>query len=471
MASADAHDQPSPAVRRTSVTRGPFSALPLSARLNAPRVFAPAPSLLNPASLVNFPSDWLLRRRVFYGWWIVAASFGLAGLVSGFIFLGFTAFLVPFTESFDVGRGEISLVFGFSSVAGVAASPLVGRFGARRVTMAGVISMCAGLCLMSLAQNLLHYGLIHLTLVTMGGFVVLFYGSSTVVNNWFDKRRGLAFGVFFTGISLGAALVFVVNFLVETMGWRDATLVIGIFGLVVGLPLASILRDRPEDFGMLPDDAPPDSGPARPTTTARGFAEQGLTLRQALRTSAFWTLSVGFASRNFVIAGMAAHFIPAVVDKGFSTTTGAQMLLVFAGAAFVNRLLTSFISDYVPKAKMTGLMVAIGAGSFLIMMWADTIWGIVLFVVVYSLAWAGSGGGMVSAIRGEFFGRANYAVISGAGNLVQAGGEVLGPAIAGILYDRTGSYTDSYFVFIGMLSLSTVALLLTRAPRASASMS
>ncbi len=418
---------------------------------------------MNAASFVNVLSDWLLRRRVFYGWWIVGASFGLAGLVSGFIFLGFTAFLVPYTESFGVGRGPISLVFGFSSVAGVAASPLVGRYGARRVTMAGVASMGAGLCLMSLAQNLLHYGLIQLTLVTMGGFVVLFYGSATVVNNWFERRRGLAFGFFFTGISLGAALVFVVNFLVESLGWRDATLVIGVTTFVIGLPLASILRDRPEDFGMLPDGDPPDSARARP---AAGFAEHGLTLRQAMRTSAFWTLSIGFASRNFVIAGMAAHFIPAVVDKGFSSTTGAQMLLVFAGAAFVNRLLTSYISDYVPKAKMTALMVAIGVGSFFIMMWAESIWIIVAFVLVYSLAWAGSGGGMISAIRGEFFGRANYAVISGAGNLVQAGGEVLGPAAAGILYDRTGSYTSAYVVFIGMLSLSTVALLLTRAPRA-----
>ncbi len=418
---------------------------------------------MNAASLVNVLSDWLLRRRVFYGWWIVGASFGLAGIVSGFIFLGFTAFLVPYTESFGVGRGPISLVFGFSSVAGVAASPLIGRYGARRVTMAGVASMGAGLCLMSLAQNLLHYGLIQLTLVTMGGFVVLFYGSATVVNNWFDRRRGLAFGFFFTGISLGAALVFVVNFLVESLGWRDATLVIGVTTFVIGLPLASILRDRPEDFGMLPDGDRPDSARARP---AAGFAEHGLTLRQAMRTSAFWTLSIGFASRNFVIAGMAAHFIPAVVDKGFSSTTGAQMLLVFAGAAFVNRLLTSYISDYVPKAKMTALMVAIGVGAFFIMMWAESIWVIVIFVLVYSLAWAGSGGGMISAIRGEFFGRANYAVISGAGNLVQAGGEVLGPAAAGILYDRTGSYTNAYLVFIGMLSLSAIALLLTRAPRA-----
>ena len=419
---------------------------------------------MNAASIVNAPSDWLLRRRVFYGWWIVGASFGLAGLVSGFIFLGFTAFLVPYTESFGVGRGPVSLVFGFSSVAGVAASPLIGRFGARRVTMAGVASMGAGLCLMSLAQNLLHYGLIQLTLVTMGGFVVLFYGSSTVVNNWFEKRRGLAFGFFFTGISLGAALVFVVNFLVESLGWRDATLVIGVTTFVIGLPLASILRDRPEDLGMLPDGDPPDSAAARLGAGGR-FAEHGLTLRQAMRTSAFWTLSIGFASRNFVIAGMAAHFIPAVVDKGFSSTTGAQMLLVFAGAAFVNRLLTSYISDYVPKTKMTALMVAIGVGAFFIMMWAEAIWVIVIFVLVYSLAWAGSGGGMISAIRGEFFGRANYAVISGAGNLVQAGGEVLGPAAAGIIYDRTGSYTNAYFVFIGMLTLSTVALLLTRAPR------
>lgn len=421
---------------------------------------------MNAASFVNVLSDWLLRRRIFYGWWIVGASFGLAGLVSGFIFLGFTAFLIPFTESFDVGRGPISLVFGFSSVAGVAASPLVGRFGARRVTIVGVASMCAGLCLLSLAQNLLHYALIHLTLVTMGGFAVLFYGSATVVNNWFDKRRGLAFGFFFTGISLGAALVYVVNFLVESLGWRDAVLVMGTAGLVVGLPLASLLRDRPEDFGMLPDGAPPpDTAAAAPSRRAVEFAEHGLTLGQALRTPGFWTLSIGFSTRNFVIAGMALHFIPAFIEKGYTSTTGAEMLLVFAGAGLVSRLITGYISDYVPKTKMTALMVAIGAGAFLIMLWAEAIWALLLFVLVYSLAWAGSGGGMISAIRGEFFGRANYAVISGAGNLVQAGGELLGLTMAGVLYDWTGSYTNTYFVFIGAMMVSAVALLLTRPPR------
>ena len=354
-----------------------------------------------------------------------------------------------------MGRGQISFVFGLSSVFGVAASPLVGRYGARQVTMAGVVSMCVGLCLLSLAQNLLHYALIHLTLVTMGGFVVLFYGSSTVVNNWFDKRRGLAFGVFFTGISLGAALVFVVNLLVESLGWRDAMLVLGVAGLIVGLPSPQSFATAPRTSECCPMARRPTrlrAGPPPPLAASPNTASR---LRQALRTSAFWTLSVGFASRNFVIAGMAAHFIPAVVDKGFSSTTGGQMLLVFAGAGFVSRLLTSYISDYVPKTKMTAVMVAIGAGAFFILTRADTIMGIVIFVLVYSLAWAGSGGGMISAIRGEFFGRANYAVISGAGNLVQAGGELLGPTIAGILFDRTGSYTNTYFVFMGMLMVST----------------
>ena len=417
------------------------------------------------SSLSDLPSEWLLQRQLFYGWWIVAASFGLAGLVSGFVFLGFTAFLVPFTESFDVGRDKISLVFGLSSVSGVAAAPLVGRFGGRRVTMVGVTSMGVGLILLSLAQNLLHYALIHLTLITMGGFVVLFYGSATIVNNWFDKKRGLAFAVVFTGISLGAALVVVVNYLVENIGWREAALIIGIAAIVIGLPLASLLRERPEDFGMLPDGERRRESPSPTTQRAQLPRDRGFTLRQALRTPSFWMLSLAFAARNFVIVGMSAHFIPAIEAKGFSSTTGAQILLVFAVVAGASRIVTGIISDRVRKTRMTALMTAIAAGAFLLMIWADSIGVIVLFVLIYSVAWAGSGGGMLSAIRGEFFGRANYASISGAGSLVQATGEFLGPFIAGLLFERTGAYTSSYVVFIVMMGVATIVLLMTRAPR------
>lgn len=393
----------------------------------------------------------------------MAASFGLAALVSGFVFLGFTAFMIPFTKSFDVGRDQISLVFGFSSIAGVAAAPLVGKFGARPVTMVGVTSMGVGLILLSLAQSLLHYAFIHLTLITMGGFVVLFYGSATIVNNWFDKKRGLAFGIVFTGISLGAALVTVVNYLVEGLGWREAALIIGVVGIVVGLPLASLLRERPEDFGMLPDGRRAPTHPAPSVSELK--TERGFTLKQALHTPSFWMLSIGFSARNFVIAGMSAHFIPAIEDKGFSSSTGAQMLLVFAFVAGASRVLTAILSDHVRKTRLTALMTAIAGGAFLLLIWADSIALIIVFVLIYSLAWAGSGGGMLSAVRGEFFGRGSYAAISGAGNLVQAGGEFLGPFVAGLLFERTGAYNSAYVVFIGMMGLSTIVMLLTRPPR------
>ena len=141
------------------------------------------------------------------------------------------------------------------------------------------------------------------------------------------------------------------------------------------------------------------------------------------------------------------------------------MLLVFAFVAGASRVLTAILSDHVRKTRLTALMTAIAGGACLLLIWADSIALIIVFVLIYSLAWAGSGGGMLSAVRGEFFGRGSYAAISGAGNLVQAGGEFLGPFVAGLLFERTGAYNSAYVVFIGMMGLSTIVMLLTRPPR------
>jgi len=421
---------------------------------------------LNLPSLRLTPPESILGRHIFYGWWIVAGMFGLASMVSGFFFLGFSAFVIPLTREFDVGRDIVALVFGVSSSVAAIFALIATRLSPRVMTFVGILMMGVGFLLLGRAGTFLVYACIQILLVGVGGFFIVLYGSGTIINNWFNKKRGLAFAIGLTGMSFGALLVSLTRYLIDSMGWRDATLIIGVTILTIGLPIAAIMRTRPEDQGLLPDgDEPHPGARARDeTTTASTSAENGLTVRQALATQAFWVVTMAFLARSFVTTGLATHFIPAIEDKGFSAATGAAMLSIFALMTIPSRLAAAYLGDRWRRTAIAGLLMALMAVSMAIMVWAQSLTIIVLFVLIYSLAWGGIGGAMALAIRGEFFGRRHFAAISGATVLIIGLGEISGPFFAGFIFEETGTYRLAYVVFTIVGLLSAAGLLLVRSP-------
>ena len=414
------------------------------------------------------PPESILGRPVFYGWWIVTAVFGLTSMVSGFYFLGFSAFVLPLSETFDVGRDSVGLLFGVSSSVAAVFGLAAARISPRVMTFAGVLMMGVGFLLLGRAESFLAYAFIQAPLVATGGFLIVMYGSGTIINNWFSKRRGLAFAIGMTGVSFGALLVNLTQFLIDGMGWRDTTLVLGIIVLTAGLPLAAIMRTRPEDEGLLPDGEPPRPGvQARATSAAAPVlpADSGHTVRQALATRTFWVMSLAFMSRNFVTTGLGGHFIPAIEDKGFTAAAAAALLIAFAVMTVPSRLTSGYLGDRWRRNIIAGLLMVVIAGSMLIMIWAQALALIIVFVLLYGAAWGGIGGAMSMALRGEFFGRRDFAAIASVTTLVIGLGELSGPFVAGRIFEETGSYRLAYVAFAVAALISAIGLLSLRPPQ------
>ena len=418
-------------------------------------------------SLRLTPPDSIFGRRVFYGWWIVAAAFGLTSMISGFYFLGYSAFVNPLSETFDVGVDRIGLVFGISSSVAAVFGLAAARLSPRLMTFAGVLMMGGGFLLVGRAESFLVYALVQTTLVATGGFMVVMYGSGSIINNWFARRRGLAFAIGMTGVSFGAVLVNLTQFLIDSMGWQDATLILGIIVLAVGLPLAAIMRARPEDEGLLPDGDPPRPGVTAPTASAAPTspAYAGFTLREALSTRVFWVMSAAFLARNFVTTGFGFCFIPAIEDKGFTAAAGASVLIVFAVMTVPSRLTSGYLGDLWRRNTVAGVMMAGIAASMLIMIWAETLVVIIVFLFIYGSFWGGIGGAMSMALRGEFFGRRNFAAIASVTTLVIGLGEIAGPTAAGFIFEETGSFQLAFVAFAIAALVSAVGLLSLRPPR------
>ena len=404
--------------------------------------------------------------RVFYGWWIVLIAALSAAIASGAFFSGFSAFFLPLTEEFDVSRGALSSVVSISSLSTGLVAPFQGyltdRFGPRRVIYVGVTMMGLGFVLISTAQSFILFAVYLIVFIPVGANMGFLFPALTAVGNWFIKRRGTAFGMAMSGFGLGLALVVVTNYLVESLGWRGAAVTLGLFVWGVGFPLGSLVRHRPEQYGMLPDgekqlvDSSAPDAPAVPMET-------DFTAREALRASAFWWMCLSFSCRSFVNVALAVHFIPAMQGKGFSSGTAAALLGLLGFLTIVSRLGNGLLADVVNKRQLAMGQAAIITVSMLIFVWSTSLWQVVIFLVLYAST-TGGGGSLMFTMLAEQFGRKSFATINGFGLTVGVIGSALGPAFAGFSFDATDSYDVAFYGLSLVAFVAVLAMLMTKRP-------
>jgi sugar phosphate permease len=233
-------------------------------------------------------------------------------------------------------------------------------------------------------------------------------------------------------------------------GWRRAAFGNGVVFLLVGLPLAMWVRRSPESLGLRPDgDAPTFSETTGRREQQRIADETHFTLAEAVRTSSFWFLTIGTALRVVTLTAVTVHYIPIMVWKGFSQTEAAFFLGLQAFFGLPTTLLFGWLADRVNKPRLMGVCMFFAALALLILILGQREWQIWFFLPLFSLV--ESTFPVNWSTVGEFFGRAHFAKIRGSMVFVQAWGAVLGPVVAGAIYDRTQSYGYLLWGLVGVL--------------------
>ncbi|MBI4233774.1 MAG: MFS transporter [Chloroflexi bacterium] len=416
--------------------------------------------------------------NLFYGWWIVIAGAAGMALSAGLNFYGFSAFFVPLTQEFGWNRTALSGVYSFSRLESGILGPvegfLVDKLGPRIMMLVGVPLMAAGFILLSQVHSLATLYLVYILFITLGSGLAFSTPISATVANWFQRKRSLAFGIMWSGVGLGGAtMVPMVSWLIVTSGWRVAAVVSGILIFVVGLPIALVVRHRPERYGYLPDGGPSDRpterggghrGEQRATTPAG--QEEDMTARQALRTRAFWLLAVAVGLRHVVTTGFLIHLIPMLTDRGISITVAGSMLGSVALLSITGRMGLAWLGDRFSKTLLMSLATGLMGLTMLGMSGVTSTWGIVLLLVAYAMSYGGLTV-LPLPLQADLFGRGAFATIRGFLGVVQTGGGLAGPLIAGFVYDTTQSYSNAFLAFAAAAFLSAVTILLVRKPRAA----
>jgi MFS family permease len=429
---------------------------------------------------LNALRDRFNVQRVFYGWWVVAASMIVLSIGAGFYRLGFGIFFLPLAAEFDTSRAALSGAISIATVEGGMLGPvggyLVDRYGPRRVMVIGVGIMGLGFLLMSMVSSLFMFYVVYLLLISLGTSIGILVPTLVAPANWFVKKRGLALGITTSGVGLAGLFVPLLGWLVINLGWRPTAIVSGMFVLGVGLPVAMVMRHRPEQYGMLPDGrsaAPaaeaqkesPDSVPPleRVSATQGNEIEETYSMREALKTPAFWQLSVVFGLRQTIIGAIGLHQVPFLIGIGINPQMAATVLGMTAIASVVGRLGFGWLADRVPKRFVMAATIGLAALGALVLAHVTAWWHLIFFVMIYGVGWGG-GATAMSIVRADYFGRRAFGTISGMMNMVQMFGLVLGPIFAGFVYDVTESYYLAFMTFGISGALAAVLMLFIRPP-------
>src|SRR4051812_5862894 len=272
-------------------------------------------------------------RRIFYGWTMVAAATGLQFLQAGLMMQSFGAYVAVLSEERGWSKTALSGAAALHQMEVAVLGPVLGwmldRFGPRRFVRAGVVMFGIGLMGLSRVDTLLQFYAAFIV-IALGASFCGFFPLNVALIHWFERRRARAISSMSIGLALGGVMVPAVAWSLQTYGWRATALTSGMIAIVVGFPLASLIRNRPEDMGQLPDGLPPSvsSSPEefveKPAATTRDF-----TAKEALRTRAFWLLALGHGFALFVVQAVVVHSIAHLKEGlGYSIEQAALVYML-----------------------------------------------------------------------------------------------------------------------------------------------
>ena len=409
----------------------------------------------------------LTRRLPFFYGWVILGCVCCAGFSrQGGAVSTLTIFVEPMTQQFGWSRTAISGAVSLGGLLAALSAPALGRLldrqGARVVLCwAILLTGLANVALSAAGSLLTFYILFCIARMNFAGpFDLGIYGA---VNNWFVARRSVTTAIATLAQMLGlVVLPLIAQFGITLGGWRAGWLAVGFAVLAVGLlPTWLLLVGAPEDIGLVPD-----RHIAVASASAALPAEPSFTRAEALRTPAFWLLTLFTLLAYPVQAGVSLHQAPFLIERGLSPVIAASVVSTFSLMSSAASLAFGFFPRWLPVRYALALIALLQCAGVLVLLGVHAPTPAYLGAATYG---AGIGGlmTMLPIAWANYYGRRSYGAIRGLALTGQVLAQAAGPLLSGVLRDRTGSYDLSLDCFAAISALAVVAALAAWPPRAS----
>ena len=401
------------------------------------------------------------RQGLFYGWVLVATALAIIALGMGLMFsLG--VFMEPLESALGWRRRQIAqanlygwIAFGVSAfVFGL----LSDRLGTRLVVRIGAGMLGTGMLGLSQMQHLWQFYLLYGLLI--GGAVGAFNVPLTsMVTRWFVKHRGLVVALANCGIGVGGMLFAPLSSaLIMSFGWRPTFFFYGVLVWAVVLPLTLLLRDRPQELGLLPYGGAPAEPSAAPATAAASY-----TFGQVLAIPAFWIIALVHFFCCAAHSGPIFHMVSAVIDAGVDKLAAATVFAMSSLASLPGRLGTGLLVDRFGSKNILVTWLLMQATAVLLYLFVGDFAGFATLGLYFGISYGGVMP-LYAVVARDYFGAralgASYGAIFGLSCL----GMGLGGWLGGHLFDSLGTYTGLYVLSCLFGSAGAVLAFWLRAP-------
>ncbi len=410
------------------------------------------------------------RSPIFYGY--VILFFGTVGIYCSIPgqTIGVSVFTDPVKDALGLSRNQFSNAY---MIGTIASSLVIGRagiwfdrYGARLVAFyaALVLAMALFLCSWSVQMSTFvkesldsDTWLVPFLLMTFLFFLLRFAGqgvltmaSRNVIMMWFDKNRGKVNMFSSVALSFGfSSSPLWIDYLIDTSGWQGAWHYLG-FGLLAASVLIWIFyKNKPEEFGLLPDGVRISS--ESETTPVR--AHQQFTLKEATATRAFWMYALMLSFNSFFITGLTFHIVSIFASEGFPKEDAISIFLPASVVAVSISMVANYLSDYLRLRLYLYLMISGGIVASIGFLYLPTAAGIPLLVVGFGMM-SGFFAVLNTIVWPRFYGRDHLGAITGKVMSFLILASALAPSIFSLCFSTFGSYQ-----LLGWLGLAFLVFL------------
>ena len=386
------------------------------------------------------------KRRVFYGWYIVAACVLVAGAGIGFHNTA-GIFLRPVTEDLGFSRGEFTFFRTISAIISVLVLPVYGRmarqYSIKKIMFIGTSVNALSLAAYSLCTDIWHFYLLAVInglVVGAGNFMII----GILVSRWFEDKNGLALGIAYAGSGLGAAVMNpMANYVIHNFGWRWAFAFSGIISLVVLIPAILIMiKDTPESMGLQPYRTGNLSN-----LSPQAPENDGVAFRTARRTPIFWLLALSLLGLSISASAPTAHTPAHLGDLGYSAGTISAVVALCMVFLTLGKILMGYIFDRfgtIVGGVALGVFAILSPTFALLALYPAAPWLHTIFLGLASTGFSLA----VNIYASKFFGKKDFPAIISSLSVVTALGIALSPTLMGLIYDFLGSYDAAWIILI-----------------------
>lgn len=412
---------------------------------------------------------------VFYGWIILVASIlGVMTSIPGQT-IGVSVFTEYLMSATGLSRLQLANAYLVGTLTSGCLLPFGGKFldrlGSRRVAVIaavglgltlGYLTVCDRISIILSDRLALDPALIAMILLIIGFVSLRFCGqgmltmtSRTMLGKWFERRRGQVSGIEGIFVAFGFAIApWVFSQAIALFGWRGTWRLLAV---VVGFGMSSVgwllFRDNPEMCGLRMDGETSSVVDIQVIDVRETDQQKedilieplwGFTRRQALKTLAFWAVSLAFASQALSITGITFNIVSIGAEMGISESDIVTIFIPNAMVSTVVGFVVGLLCDHLRlQLIFVFMMVAQAVGIAAVAnldrpeMWA-------LAVVGLGIS-SGCFGTLTTVVLPRFFGRAHLGAISGVQMMLIVIASALGPSLLANSKAMTGSYISGLY--------------------------